>query len=109
MDKSEIKSCVVENCGANSEQCPYLFFLKVPQNMERRVLWCDAMGIPVRKGRFYCCTRHFDIPGDFDGDSAADKSSGVRLKLKCDVLPHKSIPYQGEWEGFFGFDVGFNL
>ncbi|KAL1376931.1 hypothetical protein pipiens_004271 [Culex pipiens pipiens] len=96
MDKSEIKSCVVENCGANSEQCPYLFFLKVPQNMERRVLWCDAMGIPVRKGRFYCCTRHFDIPGDFDGDSAADKSSGVRLKLKCDVLPHKSIPYQDE-------------
>lgn len=96
MDKSELKTCVVDNCGANSEQCPYLFFLKVPQNMERRVLWCDSMGIPVRKGRFYCCTRHFDIPGDFDGDSAADKSSGVRLKLKSDVLPHKSIPYQNE-------------
>uniref|UniRef100_A0A1Q3F086 THAP-type domain-containing protein n=1 Tax=Culex tarsalis TaxID=7177 RepID=A0A1Q3F086_CULTA len=96
MEKSEVKSCVVENCGANSEQCPYLFFLKVPQNVDRRVLWCDAMGIPVRKGRFYCCTRHFDIPGDFDGDSAADKTSGVRLKLKSDVLPHKSIPYQNE-------------
>lgn len=96
MDKSEIKSCVVDNCGANSDQCPYLFFLKVPQNMDRRVLWCDSMGIPVRKGRLYCCTRHFDIPGDFDGDSATDKTSGVRLKLKSDVLPHKSIPYQNE-------------
>ncbi|XP_058455598.1 uncharacterized protein LOC131432959 isoform X1 [Malaya genurostris] len=93
---SEVKACVVVGCGANSEICPYLFFLKVPQNPERRVDWCDAMGIATRKGRLYCCTRHFDIPGDFDGDAPSDKSSGIRLKLKGDVLPHKGIPLQHE-------------
>lgn len=92
-DKNAIKTCIVEGCGADSKSCPYLFFLKVPQNPERRVDWCDAMGIAVQKGRVYCCTRHFEIPGDFDGDAPADKSSGIRLKLKSDVLPHKDIPF----------------
>lgn len=91
-DKNALKTCVVEGCNATSKACPYLFFLKVPQNPERRVDWCDAMGVAVQKGRVYCCTKHFEIPGDFDGDSAPDKSSGIRLKLKSDILPHKDIP-----------------
>nr|XP_029728140.1 uncharacterized protein LOC115266300 [Aedes albopictus] len=91
-DKNALKTCVVEGCGADSKSCPYLFFLKVPQNPERRVDWCDAMGVAVQRGRVYCCTRHFEIPGDFDGDAPSDKSSGIRLKLKSDVLPHKDIP-----------------
>ncbi|XP_055596514.1 uncharacterized protein LOC129746690 [Uranotaenia lowii] len=87
----EIKSCAVDKCSANSDQCPYLFFLKVPLNINRRIDWCDAMGIANQKGTLYCCTRHFDIPGDFDGESSTEKT-GVRLKLKTDVLPHKSLP-----------------
>lgn len=98
---AEIKSCVAVGCGANSEICPYLFFLKVPQNPERRVDWCDAMGVPARKGRLYCCTRHFDIPNDFDGDASSDKTSGIRLKLKGDVLPHKGISYQCEVKNLY--------
>lgn len=106
MDKSQakasdVKSCVVVGCGANSEMCPYLFFLKVPQNPERRIEWCDAMFVASRKGRLYCCTRHFDIPGDFDGDAPSDKTSGIRLKLKGDVLPHKSIPHHNEVKNIY--------
>ncbi|XP_065091595.1 uncharacterized protein LOC135712561 [Ochlerotatus camptorhynchus] len=93
-DKNAIKTCVVDGCVANSKTCPYLFFLKVPQNPERKTEWCDAMGIALQKGRVYCCTRHFDIPGDFDGDAPSDKSSGIRLKLKNHILPHKDIPNQ---------------
>ncbi|XP_001652710.2 uncharacterized protein LOC5569111 [Aedes aegypti] len=100
-DKNAIKTCIVEGCGADSKSCPYLFFLKVPQNPERRVDWCDAMGIAVQKGRVYCCTRHFEIPGDFDGDAPADKSSGIRLKLKSDVLPHKDIPFIHEVKNIY--------
>ncbi|XP_065091530.1 uncharacterized protein LOC135712512 [Ochlerotatus camptorhynchus] len=100
-DKNAIKTCVIDGCGANSKTSPYLFFLKVPQNPERRIDWCDAMGVAVQKGRVYCCTRHFDIPGDFDGDAPSDKSSGIRLKLKSHVLPHKDISIQYETRNIY--------
>ncbi|XP_055635007.1 uncharacterized protein LOC129774933 isoform X2 [Toxorhynchites rutilus septentrionalis] len=59
------------------------------------------MGVASRKGRLYCCTRHFDIPGDFDGDASSDKSSGIRLKLRGDVLPHKGITFQKDVKNIY--------
>lgn len=90
----DAKTCSAAGCGANSELYSFLFFLKVPQNIIRRTEWCDAMGVATQKGRLYCCTRHFDIPGDFDDDPATDKSRGIRLKLKTNVLPHKAIVFE---------------
>ncbi|EDS37771.1 conserved hypothetical protein [Culex quinquefasciatus] len=91
MVQVQVKNCAVLDCGTSSDKYPYLFFLKVPASPERRLLWCDSMGIPASKGRMFCCTRHFDIPEDFDGADSTE--AGMRLKLKHFVLPHKAIPF----------------
>lgn len=56
------KQCFFVGCDNNSTNNPEKLFLTVPQKVDRRKLWFEAVGRTYIPGKsLYCCEDHFDV------------------------------------------------
>ncbi|KAJ3645788.1 hypothetical protein Zmor_023420 [Zophobas morio] len=85
------KQCFFVGCDNNSTNNPEKLFLTVPQKVDRRKLWFEAVGRTYIPGKsLYCCEDHFDLEKDAE-NWIHFKLMGTRLMLKDNVVPRSMV------------------